>query len=143
MNKEKLDTFINFFTRISTVIFIFSGIYICVFYGFKAGISVSYVFGVLGMSAVFAIGGTLLKSSETVSKKVRFVQGISFFIFVNIITLLVGFILHWFSPKHLSTVIGMEVTIFIVFFVVTFITYRIDANTANKLNEKLKERKKS
>lgn len=143
MNKEKINVLINFFTRISTGIFLFSGIYICIFYGFDPGLSVSYIFGVLGMSSLFAVVGTLIYSKETATKNARFIQGIIFFIFVNIVVLGVGFLLHWFSFKNLKTVIGMEITIFIVFFVVTIVTYRIDIKTANKMNEKLKERKKS
>lgn len=143
MNKEKITLFLNIFTRISTGIFFFSGIYIAIFFGFEPELSVAYIFVILGLSAIFALGRLLVFQDETASKKIKLIQEICYFCFVNIIVLVVGFFSHWFSLSNVKTVIGMEVTILTVYITTMFITYRIEANTASKLNEKLKERKKS
>ena len=141
MNKEKLDMFINLFTRITTGIFLFSGIYILIFFGTEPGLSIIYVFAIIGMSALFALVRTLIYKEDTISKKAKLIQEICFFLFVNAVVLAAGFVLRWFNVKNLKTVVGMEITIFAVYFSVMIITYTMEVRIADKMNKKLQERK--
>jgi uncharacterized membrane protein YsdA (DUF1294 family) len=48
--------------------------------------------------------------------------------------------MHWFSFSKISSFIALEAVIICAYNLVMFFFYKLDMNTADKMNEKLKER---
>ncbi len=128
----------NMFTWISTMIFIFSGIFIALFWGSHTQLGLSYVFGVLVMSAVFSLVGTPVMNMEKAGKKKMALFQALYFLFVNMGVVATGFFLNWFTTENKAMVAGFEVTIIFVYGMLTVIMNVNDRKTANRMNERLK-----
>jgi hypothetical protein len=142
MNKKFLSVFLDVFARIATCIFIFSSIYITIFWGPHTDIGVSYVWGVLFIALVCAIARIPLFFADTFSKIKTIVCNIVYFVFVNALVITVGYHLHWYDPLQRKMIVGIEITIFAVYLMVMVVSYLYDLQTADKMNKKLRNREK-
>lgn len=140
---KQIQGLIDVFTQIAVSIFIFSSIYIALFYGVDVPIHLSYIWGVFSL-AFFA---TLLRIPLIFSKEMTKIQmliyNIIYFALINTAVLIAGYYLDWFIPSEKKMIIGMEITVIVVFFMVMFFMHTKDMQVAEKMNEKLKNRQKS
>lgn len=134
-----IQSFLNVFSCVATMIFIFSSIYIALFFGIKAP---SYVWGVLAISLFAAIIRIPIFVLKEMSKVHMLIYNVVYFILINIAVLITGYYLEWFYLSNTKMVIGMEITIIIVSVCVLFIMHLIDLHAAEQMNEKLKSRNK-
>ncbi|MBQ0038954.1 MAG: DUF3021 family protein [Treponema sp.] len=141
MDKKFVINMVNMFSSMVAAIFLFSGIFIAVFWGFDINLGLSYVFAVLGLSFVFTILYIPVKLSEewNISKGVSIAINALFFLLVNVIVVITGFLLEWFAADDMKMIIGFEVTIIMVYCSITFISWYSARNIANKMNDRLKE----
>lgn len=139
MNRDLLVRTFDLFTRITTMIFLFSGIFIAVFWNPSAKIQLSYIFAVIILSLVLSIFHIPLDVDEKMSKRKTVILNILFFCIVNVSVTVVGFYLEWFNLENKAMLAGFEITILAVYFGATAITWFFDRNVANKMNDRLKE----
>ncbi len=141
---EKLKMLMDIFGKITFGVLIAAAVFISVFWGFDAEISVKVLWQILVVSAVCSIPILMFASDaeKELSKKGMFVRQLLYFIFVNIAVLGLGKLFGWFSFQNLSMVILMEILIIAVYAAVNIICYLSDRATAQNMNEKLQEMKK-
>lgn len=139
MNRDLLVRTFDLFTRITTMIFLFSGIFIAVFWNPSAKIQLSYIFAVIILSLVLSVFHIPLDVDEKMSKRKTVILNILFFCIVNVSVAVVGFYLEWFNLENKAMLAGFEITILAVYFGATAITWFFDRNVANKMNDRLKE----
>ena len=138
----KTKLFLDIFARISASIFIFSSIYISIFWGSNTDINLSYVWGVLFISFAAAIARIPFLSDKEISKKTMLICNIVYFVFINILVLGIGYVLQWFYLSEAKMLCGIELTIIMVYVCVMIISYSLDYRTAEQMNRKLKNRTK-
>jgi len=141
MNTKKIQLFFDVFARVAASVFTFSSIYIAVFFGTDVRLSLSYIWGVLLISLAAAVARIPFFTDKEISKIKMLAGNIIYFIFINILVMVVGYYLNWFNPGENKMILGLEATIFVVYVCVMFISYLTDLHTAKKINEKLKDRK--
>lgn len=139
MNKNILNQFFEMFTKLTTVIFIFSSVYISIFVGFNDSLSVKYIWGVLFVALVISVARIPFFSEKERSKRQFLILNIIYFLITNAVVLATGFILHWFTLENPATIIGMEITYVLVFATVWFLIYISIKHSAQKLNDQLKK----
>ena len=138
---EKLKMLMDIFGKVTFGVLIAAAVFISVFGGFDAQISVK----ILAVSAVCSVPVLMFDSdaSKELSKKGMFARQLLYFIFVNIVVLGLGKLFEWFSFQNFSMVLFMEVLIIAVYAVVNIICYLSDRADAQSMNEKLLEMKKN
>lgn len=136
--KEKISRLINLFCSITAAIFIFSSIYICIFWGINIQLPLAYIFGVLLIGLVSTLSYIPLLSDKEFSKLAMIVMNTLHFLFVNAVVLATGYFLEWFSARTLP---AMELTIIVVYAAVNVISYFINDREAKKLTELLNKRR--
>lgn len=136
--KEKVSRLINLFCSITAAIFIFSSIYICIFWGVNTQLPLAYIFGVLFIGLVSTLAYIPLLSEKELSKRAMVVMNTLHFLFVNAVVLATGYFLKWFSARTLP---AMELTIIVVYAAVNVISYFINNREAKKLTELLNKRR--
>ena len=142
---EKLKMLMDIFGKITFGVLMAAAVFISVFGGFDALISVKILWQILAVSAVCSVPVLMFDSdaSKELSKKGMFARQLLYFIFVNIAVLGLGKIFEWFSFQNFSMVLFMEVLIIAVYAVVNTISYLSDRADAQSMNEKLLEMKKN
>ena len=128
---EKLKMLMDIFGKVTFGVLIAAAVFISVFEGFDAQISVKIHWQILAVSAVCSV------------PVLMFVRQLLYFIFVNIVVLGLGKIFEWFSFQNFSMVLFMEVLIIAVYAVVNIICYLSDRADAQSMNKKLLEMKKN
>jgi hypothetical protein len=141
MNTKKIQLFFDVFARIAATIFLFSSIYIAVFFGTDVVLRISYIWGVLFISLAATIGRIPFFTDKEISKTKMLAGNIIYVIFLNILVMVSGYYLEWFHPGENKMIIGLEITIFVVYASVMVLSYLADLKTAKKITEKLKNRK--
>ena len=142
---EKLKMLMDIFGKVTFGVLIAAAVFISVFGGFDAQISVKILWQILAVPAVCSVPVLMFDSdaSKELSKKGMFARQLLYFIFVNIAVLGLGKIFEWFSFQNFSMVLFMEVLIIAVYAVVNTISYLSDRADAQSMNEKLLEMKKN
>ncbi len=138
--KGKIKFLITLFTRVLTAIIIFDSIMLLISSGTKAYLSVSDLGCLILISLLCAIFYIPFLADKDFSKRQWIIMNICYFLAVNITTLIFGYLMHWFSFSKISSFIALEVVIICAYSLVMFFFYKLDMNTADKMNEKLKER---
>ncbi len=138
--KGKIKFLITLFTRVLTAIIIFDSIMLLISSGTKAYLSVSDLICLILISLLCAIFYIPFLADKDFSKRQWIIMNICYFLAVNITTLVFGYLMHWFSFSKISSFIALEVVIICAYSLVMFFFYKLDMNTADKMNEKLKER---
>lgn len=141
MNNSRLSDFFDMFTKLATAIFLFSSLYILCFVGIEGAVSLKYVWGVLGISAVLSLAKIIIFPDRELPKATFLVCNIVYALFCNIVVLAVGLWLNWFSLNHPATIIGIEITFVVVFIVVWIAIYLSTKHSADQMNEQLKKLK--
>ena len=138
---EKLKMLMDIFGKVTFGVLIAAAVFISVFEGFDAQISVKILWQILAVSAVCSVPVLMFDSdaSKELSKKGMFVRQLLYFIFVNIAVLGLGELFEWFSFRNFL----MEILIIAVYAVVNTICYLNDRADAQSMNEKLLEMKKN
>ncbi len=140
--KEKINAMISVFSRVVCGIFIFASIYTAFFSGFnRAVFSVKDVCAIFVIGLVSAIGILPLLADKPLSKTALIIYQIIYFLIINATALGAGAILGWFNLKNKILVISFEIVVIAVYACVMLISYRLDTNEADKMNQKLRERK--
>lgn len=140
--KNKFNALFTVFTRVCTLSFIFSSIYICVFFGRHSLINLEYVWGILLIGLVSAIGYIPFLSEKELSKGRMIFSRVLYFILIDAVVLFVGYRLKWYIPEEKRTVIGIELSVIAALICLVIVSYISDSNKANKMNEVLKNRNK-
>ncbi|MCQ2598339.1 MAG: DUF3021 domain-containing protein [Treponema sp.] len=141
MNKTKINFMIDMFAKLATAIFIFSSLYIFAFGGFDSVISVKYIWGVLAQSFLLTVAFLPFLSEKEMSKKKFLFCNIIYFIFADIVVLVSGLFLHWFSLEHPVTIIAMEIVFVLVYVSVYILMYFSSKRSVDKMNQQLKKMK--
>lgn len=138
MNRDILMRTFDRFAIITTLIFLFSGIFVAVFWGPNARLGLSYVFAVLILSFVLSVAYSPIELDEKMSRKKRLVLNILFFLLVNVSVAGTGFYLEWFNMENKKMLAGFEFTILTVYAVTMLLTWIHDKQTADKMNDRLR-----
>ena len=139
--KGKIKFLITLFTRVLTAIIIFDSIMLLISSGTKVYLSVSDLICLILISLLCAIFYIpFLADKDFSSKRQWIIMNICYFLAVNITTLVFGYLMHWFSFSKITSFIALEAVIICAYSLVMFFFYKLDMNTADKMNEKLKER---
>lgn len=139
--KQILKQFLQQFTIITTAIFLFSSIYIALFWGLTTTLDIYYLWGVIVIGAVCAALWIPPYLDRELSKVQTIVFTSLYLFFTNILVLYIGAKLGWFCLDNTIMIIGMEGTILTVFFIVNFVTYSMDLKSADMMNAQLKRRR--
>lgn len=141
MNKTKLNFFIEMFSKLSTAIFIFSSIYIFAFGGFNSVLSIKYIWGVLAQAFLLTLAYLPFLSEKEMGKKKFLICNIIYFICADIIVLVTGLFLEWFSLKHPVTIIAIEIIFVLVYATVYAVMYFSNKKSVDQMNQQLKKLK--
>lgn len=137
---EKIQILIKIFTRVVTAILLISSVYIYFFWGNEKIWSLVDILCLLLIALASALCILPFLSKKEHSKNMTLLFNILYFLQVNIISLLIGFLRQWFSLENIVSLFYFELVIILVYALVMFINYKIDNYEAKKMNEKLKER---
>ena len=136
---EKLKMLMDIFGKVTFGVLMAAAVFISVFEGFDAQISVKILRQILAVP-ILMFGSD---ASRELTKKGMFARQLLYFIFVNIVVLGLGKLFEWFSFQNFSMVLLMEILIIAVYAVVNTICYLNDRADAQSMNEKLLEMKKN
>ena len=141
LNKENLNTMINTFCKITTIILIVCCLD-CVFISkIQRLYSVTDILSIMLIALISVLLTIPFYSQKQLSKKVQFIMQILYFIEVNISCILIGFWQKWFSFDKITTLAPYEAVIVITYALVMIINYKIASTQAKEMNKKLQERK--
>lgn len=136
---EKIKKLFVLACVLSTVIFLYSSIYIFYFDKFNRCLDVTYMWGVILLSAIMSLLRLPLMKDKEPSKAQMLIGEIVYFLLTNVLTMIFGKYLHWFSFEYPKSVVAMEICIVVVAFKIYLLMYISDRFSANKMNEKLKK----
>lgn len=139
---NKINCFFNIFGKITLGIFVLSAAYIEVIFGADCVLDISYVWGVVFLGFVAAIGYVPNYIEKELSKRAFILVNIIYFVCFNALTLFVGVKLHWFSFRYTPSIIGMELIFVILYVCMVVGSYRFDINQAKMMNDRLQKRNK-
>lgn len=137
--KEKIKFIISLFTRILSGIIIIDTIILCLRTGKNTQLSLIDIFGIILIAFLCSVLYLPFLTDKVFSKRKMFIMNVLYYIGINIISLSIGFWLKWFYFTKLSSFLPFEIVITGTYVLVMFIFYKIDIDTADKMNQKLKE----
>ena len=138
--KEKIDWMIQIFTRVVTTIFLIASVYEAIFVGMDVAFRIIDLWGIMLIGVLCAVGYLPMLSEKEYSKITMIILQVAYFVIINAATLTTGFMLKWFNFKNPVAVFSFEIVIILVYVTVMMISYKIDSDSAKKMNEKLEER---
>ncbi|MDD6038642.1 MAG: hypothetical protein PUD20_07625 [bacterium] len=138
--KLNLSYGFNMFGRITTCMVFFSSIYIYFTTGEDTGLTVSFLWEELFVAFLTSVPFFITneKNKSIVNSALSLV---ALYLYINVIVLVAGFVFDWYDLTKPVMIIAMLATILVVFLAVTVITYKIDMQSANEINERLNERR--
>lgn len=137
--KDKIKTLIYIFSLIVTAIFIIDSIFLLIFKGKGAVLSVVDVLFILLDAFICAFCYLPLLSDKGFSKTKMVLMQTGYFLVINAVVLLTGLFLNWFSFKNPASFFEFEGVIVFSYVLAFFTAYKIDSGTADKMNQKLKQ----
>ncbi|MCR5288678.1 MAG: hypothetical protein K6E51_01655 [Treponema sp.] len=137
--KDKIKTVIYIFSLIVTAIFLIDSVFLYIFKGKQAVLSAVDIMFILLDAFICAVCYLPLLSDKGISKMKMFFLQIGYAFTVNIIVLVTGHFLNWFSFKNPASFFEFEAVILFSYILAFFTAYKIDSGTADKMNEKLKQ----
>lgn len=132
----------SMFCVISTGIFLCSGIYCYVCYGADVELHLSYIFGVFLIALISSILYIPFLKEDEFSRGKLIALRISYFLIINFLVLVVGYKLDWFIFGNTKMLVGMEITIIVVFSIVFLVEYLKGLQEAKKMNLQIASRQK-
>ena len=137
---KRLESIVSLFTRITTGIVFIAAVYIQVFWSHETEFGINLLWQILIVSGVCAIGSVILPFEEDVSKHSMQIRTILYYIFVNATVLFCAFYFGWCNRNDWKQILGMVAAIAFVFIVVLLVSFWVDYQMAEKMNQKLRER---
>lgn len=137
--KEKIKFLISLFTRILSGIIIMDTIILCLRTGKNTQLSLIDIFGIILIAFLCSVLYLPFLTDKVFSKRKMIIMNLLYFLGINIISVLTGFWLHWFYFTKLSSILPFEIVVTGTYILVMFIFYKVDIDTADKMNKKLKE----
>ena len=137
--KERIRFLITLFTRIVTGILIFDTLILLIIQGKNTKLSLVDLLCILLIGFLDTLLYLPFTADKDFSKTQWIVMNIFYFIGINVTTLFFGYLLCWFSFKNPASLLVLESVIICTYSLVMFFFYKVDVNTAQKMNEKLKE----
>lgn len=135
----RIKVLFDVFTKVVTCTLIGSATYCWIFFPeFQLGID--FIWQLL-LCSFLTSAGTLLYSED--SAKVTLLKCIAHYIWVNIAVVGCGIAFDWFNPNSLPQVFSLLLMIAAIFLIVSALTWRKATQTAELMNEKLKEYQES
>ena len=118
---------------------IFDTLFIWIAHGSNATLSVIDLLCLIMIGLLDSILYIPFLADKDFSKRQWIIMNIFYFIGINITTLVFGYFLCWFSFSKINSFITLEGVILCTYSLVMFFFYKVDVNTAEKMNERLKE----
>lgn len=131
----------NMFCYVTTLIFMFSSIYCVIFWGKDVMLSISYVWGTLGVAAATSLIAMIFSVDNEVSKVKIIIFRILGFVAISAIVFVCSHYLCWIDFHDKKMIFGMFVTVLIVYILVYVFEYFIGVQDAQQMNKVLKNRK--
>lgn len=129
------------YVKITTFVVLAAAVYIGVFWGADTELSVVILWQILIVSGICSLVSLVpMNGEKELSKASLLFRNALSYAYINIVVLGFGFYFNWFYFSNWKMVLGMEICILMVFIAVMLTEYFIEYKTAEKMNEKLKER---
>lgn len=143
--RKRLYAMMSLYTKITTGILFVAAVYISVFYGWEEELGVEILWQILGLAGACTLGSLLLPADgeQEVSKKSMLARIVGYYVYVNVIVLLCGFLFGWFSFGNWKQVLGMVMAIAFVYLTIGVISSWLGHREAERMNQKLEGRKRS
>ena len=138
--KEKIQVIISIFTRVVTAIFLFASIYNFSFSGLHACFEVADILLILLIGLISAVCYLPFLGDKIFSKVKMFLMQIIYFVIINSVVLTIGYFRNWFCFEQKSLFFAFESVIILVYAIVMIVSYKVDSEAAEKMNERLKNR---
>ncbi|MDF2943136.1 MAG: hypothetical protein K0S01_1994 [Herbinix sp.] len=94
---------------------------------------------IIGMAAICSMGNFIYYSKRELSKPKMIIRIICHYLYINVIVLGGAIYWKWLQPEFVWQVIAMLILIIMVYAVVTIVSFRREARTAQVLNMMLKK----
>ena len=142
--RKRLYAMMSLYAKITTGILFVAAVYISVFYGWKEELQVKILWQILGLAGICTLGSLILPvdGGEEVSKKSMLARIVGYYVYVNVIVLLCGFLFGWFSFGNWKQVLGMVMAIAFVYLAVGVLSSWLEYREAERMNRKLEGRKR-
>lgn len=139
--KRRLHITMELFFKITTGITFVSMAFIACFWGMDAQLEIAPFLGQILITAALCSLVTLFADYEQeMSKKSMLLHTIGNYIYENIVVLGCGIKFQWFYLNDWKMLLGMVIAVAVVYFGVMALSMERDYKTAQKMNEKLRER---
>lgn len=129
---KRIAGIFNTFVYVVTMVVFASAVCITVFWGDS-----TLLWEILFVSFLCSLG-TLIYPEKPVSKKAIWLLRILHYVLVNVVVLGCGIWFEWFYADNLLMVLGMLLSIAVIFVLVSLIVWKRAAHTAELMNERLK-----
>ena len=95
--RKRLYAMMSLYAKITTGILFVAAVYISVFYGWEEELGVEILWQILGLAGACTLGSLLLPADgeQEVSKKSMLARIVGYYVYVNVIVLLCGFLFGW------------------------------------------------
>lgn len=140
---KRLKSMFALFDKIVVGILFVTAIYIPIFYGWNTVLYPNILWHILLLSVICMLGSVLLplEGEKEVSRNSLLLRNILYFIYINVVVLCFGVAVDWFSFRNWRQLLGMLAAIAFVYAAVMVISYWLESREAERLNQKLKERR--
>ena len=137
--REKFDTFLLMFTRLSTQFCLVDALAHLIFKGVKTKVYSLEFLVILGIASICAVLYVALLINKNVSKKTMLLLQFCYFVIVDTAVIISGYLLEWFSFTRIYEFITFESFILLLIVITILHSYKTNSAVARKMNEKLKE----
>ncbi len=139
--RGKISILISIFSKVVTAIFLFTSIHHVILYGLTTVFRIQDILFILLIGFLSALLYLPFLFENNFSKGMMIILQAAYFIAINAIVLFIGFKQNWIRFSSSSSIIGLELIIIAVYVITMLVSYKIDFNTAEKMNQILVERK--
>lgn len=142
--KKTITNMLHHYMIITFAVLIVTACYITFLVGKDTMVGVEILWQILGVSFLCSLSELFfgMPEGKEYSKKQWIVRWILCYIYVNVVVLFAGFHFGWYSLESIPMVVGMMLSIAIVYGFAYVVIYYMDVKTADQMNKKLLERNK-
>ncbi len=139
--RGKISILISIFSKVVSAIFLFTSIHHVILYGLTTVFRMQDILFILLIGFLSALLYLPFLFENNFSKVMMIILQAAYFIVINAIVLFIGFKQNWIRFESKSSVIGLEIIIIVVYVITMLVSYKLDYNTAEKMNDMLEKRK--
>ncbi|MCR5188243.1 MAG: DUF3021 family protein [Treponema sp.] len=139
--RGKISILISIFSKVVSAIFLFTSIHHVVLYGLTTVFRMQDILFILLIGFLAALLYLPFLFENNFSKVMMIILQAAYFLLINAIVLFIGFKLDWIRFSSSSSIIGLELVIIAVYVITMLVSYKLDYNTAEKMNDMLEKRK--